>query len=202
MAFRPAVEEALEGLRDRTGLGCWLLLGTGGDGWTVLAARDRHYGIGPGDRLADGELPVRALLEGRGPRVAPPVAEVDAYAYAGTDRLRGLPVGAFAGIPVQGPTGACSAVSAASTRRPRGRAWPASCPPSSCSVGCSPACSTWRRTARSCGGASSGPSWTRSPTRSPASATAAPGTGCETPRRPAAAATARPPRWSPSTWTS
>jgi diguanylate cyclase len=101
--LRPAVEEALEGLRDRTGLGCWLLLQAAGRGWTVLAARDRHYGIAAGDRLADGELPVRPLLEGRGPRVAPAVAEVDAY--AGSVRLRGLPVGAFAGIPVQGPDG-------------------------------------------------------------------------------------------------
>jgi diguanylate cyclase len=103
-ALRAAVEEVLEGLRDRTGLGCWLLLRAGGDGWTVLAARDRHYRVGAGDQLADGELPVRAMLEGRGPRVAPAVAEVDAY--AGTGRLRGLPVGAFAGIPVLGPDGA------------------------------------------------------------------------------------------------
>jgi diguanylate cyclase len=96
--FRAAVEEALEGLRDRTGLGCWLLLRAGGHGWAVLAVRDRHYGVGVGAELADGELPVRAMLDGRGPRVAPAVAEVDAY--AGADRFRGRPVGAFAGIPV------------------------------------------------------------------------------------------------------
>jgi diguanylate cyclase len=103
VAFRAAVEEALEGLRDRTGLGCWLLLGAGGNRWTVLAARDRHYGVGVDAELADEELPVRAMLEGRGPRVAPAVAEVDAY--AGSDRFRGRPIGAFAGIPVLGPDG-------------------------------------------------------------------------------------------------
>ena len=103
MGFRAAVEEALEGLRDRTGLGCWLLLRAAGDGWVVLAARDRHYGVGVDAGLADGELPVRAMLDGRGPRVAPAVAEVDAY--AATDRFRGLPVGAFAGVPILGPDG-------------------------------------------------------------------------------------------------
>jgi diguanylate cyclase len=103
VAFRAAVEEALEGLRDRTGLGCWLLLRAADDGWMVLAARDRHYGVGVDDRLADGELPVRAMLEGRGPRVAPAVAEVDAYAAA--DRFRGRPVGAFAGVPILAPDG-------------------------------------------------------------------------------------------------
>jgi diguanylate cyclase len=101
--FRAAVEEALEGLRDRTGLGCWLLLRARGHGWAVLAIRDRHYGIGVGAELADDELPVRAMLDGRGPRVAPAVAEVDAYAAA--DRFRGRPVGAFAGIPVLAPDG-------------------------------------------------------------------------------------------------
>jgi diguanylate cyclase len=101
--FRAAVEEALEGLRDRTGLGCWLLLRARGHGWAVLAIRDRHYGIGVGAELADDELPVRAMLDGRGPRVAPAVAEGDAYAAA--DRFRGRPVGAFAGIPVLAPDG-------------------------------------------------------------------------------------------------
>jgi diguanylate cyclase len=101
--FRAAVEEALEGLRDRTGLGCWLLLRARGHRWAVLAIRDRHYGIGVGAELADDELPVRAMLDGRGPRVAPAVAEVDAYAAA--DRFRGRPVGAFAGIPVLAPDG-------------------------------------------------------------------------------------------------
>jgi diguanylate cyclase len=103
VAFRAAVEQALDGLRDRTGLGCWLLLRAAGDGWVVLAARDRHYGVGVGAGLADGELPVRAMLEGRGPRVAPALAEVDAY--AATDRFRGLPVGAFAAVPILAPDG-------------------------------------------------------------------------------------------------
>ena len=101
--FRAAVEEALEGLRERTGLGCWLLLRAGGERWVVLAVRDRHYGIGVDAELADDELPVRAMLDGRGPRVAPAVAEIDAY--AATDRFRGLPVGAFAGIPILAPDG-------------------------------------------------------------------------------------------------
>jgi len=103
VGFRAAVEEALEGLRDRTGLGCWLLLRAAGDGWVVLAVRDRHYGVGVDAELADDELPVRAMLDGRGPRVAPAVAQIDAYAAAG--RFRGLPVGAFAGVPILAPDG-------------------------------------------------------------------------------------------------
>jgi diguanylate cyclase len=103
VAFRAAVEEALDGLRDRTGLGCWLLLRAAGELWVVLAARDRHYGVGVDAGLADGELPLRAMLEGRGPRVAPALAEVGAY--AATARFRGLPVGAFAGVPILAPDG-------------------------------------------------------------------------------------------------
>jgi diguanylate cyclase len=101
--FRDAVGTVLEGLRERTGLGCWMLLRPGGRGWVVVAVRDRSYGIHEDQRLLDEELPARAMLDGRGPRVAPAVGEVGAYAM--TARCRGRPVGAFAGVPVPAPDG-------------------------------------------------------------------------------------------------
>src|SRR5215213_36604 len=94
----------LDGLPARTGLGTWMLLRLRGDGRSsVLAVRDRSYGIEVDQVLADAELPVRALVDGRGPRVARVAAEVPAY--AGASLGRGRPVGALAGVPVLAPDG-------------------------------------------------------------------------------------------------
>ena len=103
-AFRDAVASMLDGLAARTGLGTWMLLRLLADGGSsVLAVRDRTYGIEADQELADGELPARALVDGRGPRVAPVAAEVPAY--AGASPGGSLPVGALAGVPVLAPDG-------------------------------------------------------------------------------------------------
>jgi diguanylate cyclase len=103
-AFRDAVASMLDGLPARTGLGTWLLVRLLDDGGSsVLAVRDRSYGIRPGQELADADLPVRALVDGRGPRVARVAAEVQAYASASLGD--GAPVGAQAGVPVLAPDG-------------------------------------------------------------------------------------------------
>jgi len=103
-AFRDAVASMLDGLPARTGLGTWLLLRVGADGGSaVLAVRDHSYGIALDQRLSEDELPVGALLDGRGPRVAPDAAAVEAYAGAGPGG--GEPVGALAGVPVLAPDG-------------------------------------------------------------------------------------------------
>ena len=94
----------LDGLPARTGLGTWLLVRLLDDGGSsVLAVRDRSYGIRPDQELADADLPVRALVDGRGPRVARVAAEVQAYASASLGD--GVPVGALVGVPVLAPDG-------------------------------------------------------------------------------------------------
>jgi diguanylate cyclase len=103
-AFRDAVASMLDGLPARTGLGTWLLVAVrDGGGSVVLAVRDHSYGIAPDQELAEDELPVRALVDGGGPRVAPDAAAV--AAYAGADLGGGVPVGALAGVPVLAPDG-------------------------------------------------------------------------------------------------
>jgi diguanylate cyclase (GGDEF)-like protein len=103
-AFRDAVASMLDGLPARTGLGTWLLVRLLDDGGSsVLAVRDRSYGIRPDQELADADLPVRALVDGRGPRVARVAAEVQAYASASLGD--GSPLGALAGVPVLAPDG-------------------------------------------------------------------------------------------------
>jgi diguanylate cyclase len=102
-AFRDAVASMLDGLPARTGLGTWMLLRLRHGGSAVLAVRDRTYGIEVDHELGDAELPVRALVDGRGPRVAPDAAEVQAYASASLGG--GVPVGALAGVPVLAPDG-------------------------------------------------------------------------------------------------
>ena len=103
-AFRDAVASMLDGLPARTGLGTWVLLRLDDDGGSaVLAVRDPAFGVEAGQVLAEDELPVRALLDGRGPRVAPDAAAVPAY--AGAVLGGGTPVGALAGVPVLAPDG-------------------------------------------------------------------------------------------------
>jgi diguanylate cyclase len=102
-AFRDAVASMLDGLPARTGLGTWLLLRLDDGGSAVLAVRDPAYGIQVDQELGEDELPVRALLEGRGPRVAPDAAAIGAYAGTGLDG--DVPVGALAGVPVLAPDG-------------------------------------------------------------------------------------------------
>jgi diguanylate cyclase len=103
-AFRDAVASMLDGLPARTGLGTWLLVRLTDDGGSsVLAVRDHSYGIRVDQELSDADLPVRALIDGRGPRVARVAAEVQAYATASLGG--GAPVGALAGVPVLAPDG-------------------------------------------------------------------------------------------------
>jgi diguanylate cyclase len=102
-AFRDAVASMLDGLPARTGLGTWMLVRLGDGGSTVLAVRDHTYGLEVDRELSDADLPVRALVDGRGPRVAPDAGEV--RAYAGADLGGGAPVGALAGVPVLAPDG-------------------------------------------------------------------------------------------------
>ncbi|HEV3503789.1 MAG TPA: diguanylate cyclase [Actinomycetes bacterium] len=94
----------VDGLPARTGLGTWLLVRLDDDGGSVvLAVRDDTYGLAVDQRLPEAHLPVRALIDGRGPRVARVAAEVQAYASASPGG--GVPVGALAGVPVLAPDG-------------------------------------------------------------------------------------------------
>ena len=103
-AFRDAVASMVDGLPARTGLGTWLLARLLDDGGSVvLAVRDDTYGVVVDQRLSEPDLPVQALIDGRGPRVARVAAEVEAYASASPGR--GRPVGALAGVPVLAPDG-------------------------------------------------------------------------------------------------
>jgi diguanylate cyclase len=103
-AFRDAVASMVDGLPARTGLGTWLLARLADDGGSVvLAVRDDTYGLAVDQHLSEAALPVRALIDGRGPRVARVAAEV--RAYAGAAPGGGVAVGALAGVPVLAPDG-------------------------------------------------------------------------------------------------
>jgi diguanylate cyclase len=94
----------VDGLPARTGLGTWLLVRLADDGGSVvLGVHDDTYGLAVDQHLSEADLPVRALTDGRGPRVARVATEVPAYASASPGD--GMPVGALAGVPVLAPDG-------------------------------------------------------------------------------------------------
>jgi hypothetical protein len=121
-AFRDAVASMLDGLPAPTGLGSWLLVRLREDGGcVVLAVRDRTYGIRLDQELPDADLPVPALVDGRGPgwpgsrpRCGPTPAPRPAAA---------CPSAPWPASPSSPPTGRCSAACAGSTRPADGPTW-------------------------------------------------------------------------------
>ncbi len=106
--FEAAVASVLVHLARCTDLALWMvtrLRDGGADGVAVVVdARDRGYGIRAGRTFPWADLPCKPMAEGRGPRVAPVVGEVPAYARA--PLCAALPVGAYAGVPLRRPDGA------------------------------------------------------------------------------------------------
>jgi diguanylate cyclase (GGDEF)-like protein len=103
LATRPdfvrASQDALALLHQQFGYDLWMVTRVEGDDLVVLDCLDHGYGLRPGDVLSWPASLDWRMVNGQGPRVAPRVADVPAYATAGVTQL--MPAGAYLGVPIR-----------------------------------------------------------------------------------------------------
>jgi diguanylate cyclase (GGDEF)-like protein len=96
--FVRASQSALRLLRQQYGFDLWMVTKIDGDDLVVLDALDTSYGLRRGDVLPWSATIDWRMANGQGPRIAPRVADVPAYATAGITQA--MPIGAYAGAPM------------------------------------------------------------------------------------------------------
>jgi GAF domain-containing protein len=101
--FKHASEQVLTFLQNRHRVGLWMVTRTVGESWVALTTLDRGYGVVDGDLFRWSDSICSRMVRGEGPRVAPDVAVVPAYATAPI--VRQLHIGAYVGVPLVGPDG-------------------------------------------------------------------------------------------------
>ena len=96
--FSKASAATLRLLRQQLGHDLWMVTRVEGDELVVLDCLDHGYGVAPGDVLPFSATLDWRMANGQGPRVAPRVHDVPAYATAGiTSAMR---VGSYLGVPM------------------------------------------------------------------------------------------------------
>jgi diguanylate cyclase len=96
--FAGASKEVLTFLRQRIGMDLWMVTRADDAESVVLQSEDHGYGIRPGDTLRWADTYCSRMVRGEGPRIAPRVDDVPAY--AGLASTSALPVGAYVGVPL------------------------------------------------------------------------------------------------------
>jgi diguanylate cyclase len=96
--FAGASREVLSFLHQRMGMDLWLVSRADNEDWVVLTAEDHGYGVGQGDVFRWADTLCSHMVSGEGPRIAPRVADVPAY--ANLPFTRQLPIGAYVGVPL------------------------------------------------------------------------------------------------------
>lgn len=96
--FAHASKATLKLLRQQVGHDLWMVTRVDGDDLMVLDCLDFAYRMRPGDVLPWSATLDWRMAHGQGPRVAPRVADVPAYATAGlTSAMR---IGSYVGVPM------------------------------------------------------------------------------------------------------
>ena len=96
--FAGASREVLTFLHQRIGMDLWMVSRADNEDWVVLAAEDHGYGVKQGDVFRWADTFCSRMIRDEGPRVAPRVDEVPAY--AALPFARQLPIGAYVGVPL------------------------------------------------------------------------------------------------------
>jgi diguanylate cyclase (GGDEF)-like protein len=104
----PALVRLLAVVSERFELGKWMVTRREGDDLTVVAALGDGLPVAPGDRTPWERSVCCRMARGEGPRAAPKVADVPAYATARA--ARGLALGAYVGVPIESPDGALGTI--------------------------------------------------------------------------------------------
>ncbi|HEX8001269.1 MAG TPA: sensor domain-containing diguanylate cyclase [Mycobacteriales bacterium] len=102
LATRPelasATGTALRLLRQQAAFDLWMVTRIENDSLVVLDCTENGYGLRPGHVLPYSASVDWRMVHGQGPRVAPRLTDVPAYATAGVTQV--MPVAAFAGAPI------------------------------------------------------------------------------------------------------
>jgi diguanylate cyclase (GGDEF)-like protein len=96
--FADASHEVLSFLHGRLGMDLWMVTRTDDEDWVVLAAEDHGYDVGEGEVFRWADTFCSRMVRGEGPRIAPRVAEVEAYVDAPIGRR--LQIAAYVGVPL------------------------------------------------------------------------------------------------------
>jgi diguanylate cyclase (GGDEF)-like protein len=96
--FAGASREVLSFLHQRMGMDLWMVSRADNEDWVVLTAEDHGYGVGQGDVFRWADTLCSRMVKGEGPRIAPRV--VDVPAYADLPFTRQLPIGAYVSVPL------------------------------------------------------------------------------------------------------
>jgi diguanylate cyclase len=102
--FAGASREVLSFLHQRIGMDLWMVTRTDDEESVVLESEDHGYGVKAGDVHRWADTLCSRMVLGDGPRVAPRVADVPAYATLPFSR--DLPIGAYVGVPLVNAQGA------------------------------------------------------------------------------------------------
>ena len=103
--FAGASHEVLTFLHQRIGMDLWMVTRADNEDAVVLASEDRGaYGVQEGAVFRWADTLCSRMVRGDGPRIAPRVADVPAYADLPCTRQ--FPVGAYVGVPLVDAEGA------------------------------------------------------------------------------------------------
>lgn len=101
--FEAASSAVLKFMQERLGFSLCMLTRTIGDDWIVLQSQDSDLGVPPGTTFRWSESICSRMVLGDGPRVAPNVRDVPAYAR--TSLRRQHDINAYVGVPIRFPDG-------------------------------------------------------------------------------------------------
>lgn len=96
--FESASQAVLRFLNKRLGFGLCMMTRVEGADWIVLQADDHKYGVEEGAVFRWADSFCSRMVRGEGPRVAPDVSQVPAYAQAPIGQQ--VEIGAYVGVPV------------------------------------------------------------------------------------------------------
>ena len=101
--FESAARGVISLLHGRLGFGLWMITRIEGDNWIVLHSEDQSYDVVPGKVFRWADSFCSRMVQGQGPRVAPDVASVPAYAAAPIASQ--VPIGSYMGAPIYSEDG-------------------------------------------------------------------------------------------------
>ncbi len=96
--FAGASKEVLSFLHQRIGMDLWMVTRADDAESVVLQSEDHGYGVNPGDSWRWADTYCSRMVRGEGPRVAPSIADIPAYAKLADGSP--LPVAAYVGVPL------------------------------------------------------------------------------------------------------